>query len=161
MAVLTNKLVQSAASALFLLGLLGVTGTLISHRALAAESWFLLEFADSKPPCLDVPEGSRCSGTVPRSTKFEMRDGERIEMPTGTPVPPVWAAFEQMWVYAPAVAGQYGRRTIELVRTPVGARLAISDGEYHYLQSVQLSRWVALDTENQAKLWVRVTPYSP
>jgi hypothetical protein len=43
----------------------------------------------------------------------------------------------------------------------MGARLVINDGEYQYLQSLPLSRWIALESPNQPKLWVRVTPYSP
>jgi hypothetical protein len=92
---------------------------------------------------------------------FEMRDGERLEMPKGSALTPAWAAFEQMWVYAPAVAGQYGQRTIELAATPMGVRLIIDHGEHQYLQSVPLSRWTVLETRNQPKLWVKVTPYSP
>ena len=150
-----------APRAAFVIGLLGTIGVLLSAVAIAEEQWFLLEFADSKPPCMDVPEGGRCIGTEPRTTGFEMRDGERIEMPTKTPLPPAWAALDRMWVYAPAVAAAHGRRAIELAATPMGARLAIEDGEYQYLQSVPLSRWTVLETRNQPKLWVRVTPYSP
>ncbi len=149
---------RRAACSLFLIGLLGTAGMSGSGQAIAADTWFLLEFADSKPPCLDVPEGGRCIGTAPRTTTFEMRDGERIEMPTSGTPPPAWAAFEQMWVYAPAVAGQYGSRTIDLTATPMGARLIITDGEYQYLQSIPLARWVALDARNQPDLWVRVSP---
>ncbi len=147
----------STTAAVLLLGLLSAAGTL---RAESAESWYLLEFADSKPPCLDVPAESRCIGTTPRTTTFEMRDGERIEMPTTSQLPPAWAAFEHMWIYAPAVAGSYGRRAIELTATPLGARLMIEDGEYQYLQSLPVSQWVALEAKNQPKLWVRVTPAS-
>ena len=155
-----QSLLQTAACATIVIGVLSVWGMLTQH-AIADERWFLLEFADSKPACTDVPEGSRCIGTTPKTTLFEMLDGERIEMPTATPLPPAWAAFDQMWVYAPAVAGTYGQRAIELKATPMGVRLTIYDGEYDYLQSIPLSRWTALEARNQPKLWVRVTPYSP
>ena len=157
---LAQLLLRGAACTLLTLGLLGAAGVLLSPQAAASDSWFLLEFANSKPPCLDVPENSRCIGTAPKTTVFEMRDGERIEMPSTSTLPPAWAAFDQMWVYAPAVAGAYGRRTIELTATPMGARLIIQDGEYEYLQSIPLSRWIALEARNQPKLWVRVTPAS-
>jgi hypothetical protein len=157
---LAQLLLRGVACTLLSLGLLGAAGVLISQQAAAAEPWFLLEFADSRPPCVDAPANSRCIGTVPKTTVFEMRDGERIEMPSTSTLPPAWAAFDQMWVYAPAVAGAYGRRTIELTATPMGARLIIQDGEYEYLQSIPLSRWIALEARNQPKLWVRVTPAS-
>ena len=153
--------IQRTACTLFVIGLLGFMNALLSEKAVADEHWFLLEFADSKPPCLDITEGSRCIGTAPKTSVFEMRDGERLEMPTGTPVPPAWVALDRLWVYAPAVTAAYGRRAIELAATPMGARLVIEDGEYHYLQSIPLSRWTALETRNQPKLWVRVSPYSP
>ncbi len=155
------KFVRGAACLMFALGLLGSIGALITQQAAAAESWFLLEFADSKPPCLEIPEGSRCIGTQPRATVFEMRDGERIEMPAEAPLPPAWAAWEQLWVYTPAIAGSRDSRAIELAATPMGARLLIVDGEYQYLQSVPLARWTALERRNQPKLWVRVSTYSP
>ena len=158
---LARTLMQGAACLLLLLGLLGSAAVLISRTAVAAERWFLLEFADGKPPCTDVREGSRCIGTAPKTTVFEMRDGERIEMPDRAELPPAWAVLEQMWVYAPAVTGQHGRRSIELTATPMGARLLISDGDQHYLQSIPLTRWMALEAPNQPKLWVRVSPYSP
>ena len=153
-----SRLVSQAGvcCALALLLSIGLVGT-----SSASERWFLLEFADARPPCTDVPEGARCIGTKPRTTVFEMLDGERLEMPTSTPLPPAWAAFAELWVYAPAVSGHYGRRSVELAATPLGARLIIQEGDRHYLQSVPLSRWVALETENQPKLWVRVTPHSP
>ena len=157
---LAQMFLRGFASTLLGLGLLGVAGVLITHEAAAAESWFLLEFADSKPPCLNAEEDSRCIGTRPKTTVFEMRDGERIEMPSGTELPPAWAAFAEIWVYAPAVAAAYERRSIELTKTPMGARLVIQDGEYEYLQSIPLSRWTALEARNQPKLWVRVTPAS-
>ena len=161
MTALLNKSIRILACVLFALGLLGTVGALLGQKALAAERWFLLEFAGSKPACTDVPEGSRCIGTSPKKSVFEIRDGERIDMPTGRPLPPAWVALNQMWFYAPAVSTAHGRREIEIVATPTGARLMINDGEHHYLQSVPLSRWTALETRNQPKLWVRVSPYSP
>ena len=154
-----QMLLRSAACTLLALGLLGAAGVLTAHEA-AADSWYLLEFADSKPPCMNAPADSRCIGTVPKTTVFEMRDGERIEMPSRSALPPAWAAFAEMWVYAPAVASAYDRRAIELTATPMGARLIIQDGEHEYLQSIPLSRWVALEARNQPELWVRVTPAS-
>lgn len=145
--------VYCAFALLFTIGFVGTS--------VASERWFRLEFADSRPPCLDVPEGARCIGTRPKTSVFEMRNGERLEMPTCTPLPPAWAAFESLWVYAPAAAGSYARRAIELAETPLGARLLIYEGDRHYLQSVPLARWVALETKNQPKLWVRVSAYSP
>ncbi len=127
----------------------------------SAPAWFMLEFAESKPPCADVPPGARCVGTRPRIRTFEMRDGERIEAAGGTDLPPAWAALDQMWVWVPAAAGGYQRRVIELAATPSGARLLIEDGDRQYLQSVPLDRWTALDGEGQPELWVRVTPYRP
>lgn len=134
---------------------------LCAPSAAADGRWFLLELADSKPTCTDVPEDSRCIGTTPATTLFEMLDGERIEMPTAAPLPPAWAALDRIWFFTPAVAGSYGRRAIELKATPMGVRLAIYDGEHGYLQSIPLSRWVALEARNQPKLWVKVTPHSP
>ena len=144
--------------------LLALSSSFVSAATDEEQRWFLLEFADAKPPCMDVAEGARCIGTRPRTTVFEMLDGERLDMPTSTPLPPAWAAFDDMWVYAPAVSGSYGnfgRRSIELAATPLGARLIINEGDRHYLQSVPLSRWVVLESKNQPKLWVRVTPQSP
>jgi hypothetical protein len=83
-----------------------------------------------------------------------------MEMPSDTALPPVWAAFAELWVYAPVVSAAQDRRTIELTATPMGARLVIQDGEYEYMQSIPLSRWTALEARNQPKLWVRVTPAS-
>ena len=151
---------QHFAWAMLVIGLLGITDGLFSQKAFADEGWFLLEFADSKPPCLAVTENGRCIGTRPKTAVFEMRDGERMEMPSGTALPPVWAAFAELWVYAPAISAADDRRTIELTATPMGARLVIQDGEYEYLQSIPLSRWTALEARNQPKLWVRVTPAS-
>ena len=158
---LAQRLLRTAACAMFVLGVLSTAGIMLTQNAVADERWFLLEFADSKPACTDVPEGSRCIGTRPKTTRFEILDGERIVMPTATPLPPAWAAFDQLWVYAPAATGTYVRRAIELMATPTGVRLTIYDGEYDYLQSIPLSRWTALEARNQPKLWVRVTPYSP
>lgn len=161
MTALLSKSVRTLVCTMFVLGLLCAAGGLLGQRAAAAERWFLLELRDSKPTCTDIPEGSHCIGTSAQTSVFEMRDGERIEMPTGTPLPPAWAVLNRIWVYAPAVAAGHGKRAIELAATPMGARLVISDGAYDYLQSVPLSRWTALETANQPKLWIRVSPYSP
>lgn len=124
-----------------------------------AYAWYQLEFADSRPPCVEVSPEQRCVGTQPRIARFEMRDGERIEMLSGSNVPPVWAAFGGVWVYATAAAGDYQNTAIELNATPTGVRLIISDRGRHYLQSVPLSRWVALESDVDPTLWVRVTPH--
>jgi hypothetical protein len=126
--------------------------------ALAEAPWYLLEFADSKPPCVDTVADSRCVGTSPKVSRFEMRAGERIEIPEGQPLPPAWAEWNRLWIYAPAVTDQNLLRSIELAATPLGARLIVVDGDRRYLQSVELNRWQALRADNQPKLWVRVSP---
>jgi len=125
-----------------------------------SDVWYRLEFAGSKPPCADrePTDTSRCYGTKPETSLFEMRDGERIEMPGGNQLPEAWMMLNRIWTYAPAVAGEYLGRSIELTGTPMGARLIIEDGDRQYLQSVELNRWIRLGTGNQMKLWVRVTP---
>ena len=138
--------------ALFLLAAL--LGAGLTH---AAEDWYLLEFAKSRPPCADVPEGTRCLGTRPKMAVFEIRDGERIEMPHTGEIPPAWARFNQMWVYASTATAATDNRFIELVATPAGVRLLIEDRGRQYLQSVPLGKWVALDNDADPKLWVRVT----
>ncbi|MGE0624002.1 MAG: hypothetical protein AB7I04_06200 [Pseudomonadales bacterium] len=124
-----------------------------------SSDWFLLEFADSRPPCADVAADQRCVGTQPRIAHFEMRDGERIEMQSGSDAPPVWTAFGGVWVYATQTVQDYQNTAIELTATPTGARLIISDRGRHYLQSVPLERWVALESDVDPTLWVRVTPH--
>lgn len=128
-----------------------------ASSGLAEDTWFLLEFAGSKPPCANVAPQERCVGTMPRVSRFEIRDGERIEMPGSGQVPPAWAEFNRMWVYAPAVAGSSLQRSVELAATPLGARLIIQDEDRQYLQSVELNQWVALEHGSQPKLWVRVS----
>ena len=123
----------------------------------AAEGWYLLEIAKSQPPCADVPEETRCLGTRPKMAVFEIRDGERIEMPHSGEIPPAWARLNQMWVYASAATATTGNRFIELVATPAGVRLLIEDRGRQYLQSVSLGKWEALDNDADPKLWVRVT----
>ena len=157
----TNRRLLATVGRGLTLCLLAFCSSFVSAGTEAERRWFLLEFADARPPCMDVAEGTRCIGTRPRTTVFEMLDGERLDMPTSTPLPPAWAAFDDMWVYGPAIGAHYGRRSIELAETPMGARLIINEGDRHYLQSVPLSRWVALESKNQPKLWVRVTPHSP
>jgi hypothetical protein len=140
----------------------GLTVLLTASASAASaqtSDWYLLEFADSRPPCSEVADGEHCVGTQPRIMHFEMRDGERIEMLSGSDAPPVWAAFDGVWVYASAAAGDYQNTAIELDATPTGARLIISDRGRHYLQSVPLNRWVALESEVDPTLWVRVTPH--
>lgn len=124
-------------------------------------AWYLLEFADSRPPCMDKPAESRCIGTRPRTTLFEIRDGERIEMPVGTALPPVWVEFNRLWTYAPGTAIGPTMRSIQLDATPLGARLIILDQNRQYLQSVPVGSWAVLEHGNQSKLWVRVSISQP
>lgn len=141
--------------ALVLLIALLVSRLVFAHEA--GKDWYLVEFADSRPPCIQASTEARCLGTRPTIARFEIRDGERIEMPDTGEIPPAWARFDQMWVYAPAAIAGSGNRFIELVATPSGARLSINDRGRQYLQSVPLGEWVALESDPHPKLWVRVT----
>lgn len=123
--------------------------------------WYRLEIADARPPCMDAPAGSRCTGTQPRISLFEMHDGERIDMPSSQPLPPAWIELNRMWIYAPAVTDRSRERSIQLTATPMGARLLLVDGERQYLQSIELSRWTTMETAQGARLWVRVSPSHP
>ena len=139
----------------------GLMGFALAAGQIAANeppAWYLLEIADERPPCIDTPADARCVGTRPRMSIFELRDGERIDMPATYPLPPAWVTLNRMWVYAPAVADEAHQRSIQLDATPMGARVIVRDGERHYLQSVALSRWTALEAPQRATLWVRVTP---
>ena len=138
----------------FALLLVLVAGTAVAE----VSGWYLLEFADS-PPCVEVVDGLPCTGTEPRIAHFEMRDGERIEMQSGSDAPPAWTAFGGVWVYATTTIRDYQNTAIELNATRAGARLIISDRGRHYLQSVPLNRWVALENHVEPALWVRVTPH--
>ncbi len=125
--------------------------------------WYLLEITGTTPPCQNVAPGTRCVGTQPRTARFEMRDGERIEFNGGTAVPPAWTTFNEFLVYAPAAAGSTLRRSIELAATPLGARVIIEDGTRQYLKSVRLNRWEKLESNalggpDDERLWVRVIP---
>lgn len=155
-----EALVRRLTLAVCLLSSLAVTGV-ASASAEPAGTWFLLEIAGSRPACMDVQPAARCIGTNPRVSRFEIRDGERLEMPHSAPIPPAWAELNRLWVYAPAATGGVLNRTIELAATPMGARLIIRDQDRQYLQSVPLDQWVALGDGQAPPLWVRVTVSLP
>ncbi len=118
-------------------------------------AWFRLEFADRAPVCADAT-ASRCTDPHARLIRFEVRDGERIEMLSGSGSPPAWTAFDAVWVYAPTAVDE-AAATIELTAMVGGARLRISDQGRHHEQTLPIRRWVALGGDTG--LWVRVTPH--
>lgn len=140
----------------------GIAGAFFVRAAdTTVPAWYLLEFSSNRPACENVAEGARCISTTQRTTLFEIRDGERIEMPVGSSLPPVWVEFNNMWGYAPGmtsgVNGNGFGRSIQLDTTPMGVRLMIEDENRQYLQSVPVGDWVELEQGNRAKLWVRVS----
>lgn len=124
----------------------------------AGDEWLLLEITRRTPTCENVEPGDRCWGTQPEVASFEMRAGETLTLPTGDVVPPAWVRLRHLWVYASDSVNASSNFTITLDRTPLGARLQISDGTNSYLQSLPLNQWVELtDQSSNRPLWTRVS----
>ncbi len=115
--------------------------------------WYLVEFAASKPPC-ESAEDTRCRGTRPEVTAFEIRDGEEILLPDSGGVPASWLRLRRLWVHAPSVADSDFYLTLD--RTPIGARIQLRDGATTLLDSLPLGQWQRLEASNGRQLWGRV-----
>lgn len=141
----------------FLLAITYAGAGIAATGANAMDDWYLLEIADGRPTCFEVDESEgRCFGTSPDIVQFEMRSGERLDVPQGPDVPPGWVRFNRMWVPTAAVTDGLRRRSIELERTPIGARVVINDQGRSYVRSLPLNEWVEMTSELNPKLWVRV-----
>ena len=131
-----------------------LTGAGFAH---AMDDWYLLEVADAKPACIDVEDArTRCMGTESDVARFEMRSGEKLDLPQGADVPAAWVRFNRMWVHSGSATAAL-RRSIALERTPMGARLIIDDPGRSYVQSIPLNEWVEMRGNLNPKLWVRVS----
>lgn len=125
--------------------------------ASSADDWLLVEFSKTPPTCDQVDANDRCWGTQSEIASFEMRAGETLTLPSSGVLPPAWVRLRHLWVYAPDAAGE-GAFTITLDRTPLGARLAVADGDHSYLQSLALNQWVKLEDRGRSQqLWTRVS----
>jgi len=124
--------------------------------AASADDWLLVEFSKSPPACEQVDANDRCWGTQAEIASFEMRAGETLTLPASGVLPPAWVRLRRLWVDASASIGD-STFTITLDRTPLGARLQVSDGDHSYLQSMALNQWVQLtDRGRNQTLWTRV-----
>lgn len=118
------------------------------------ERWYLLELSAAKPPCEDAGN-ARCYGTQPEITEFEIRSGERLEIPERGSLPPSWVRMRDLWVYAPAVDDN--GFVLALDRTPSGVRIILRDAGVSFVQSLGLDRWTRLDGNDGRTLWARAT----
>ncbi len=126
-----------------------------------ADDWLLVEFSKTPPACEQVDTNDRCWGTQSDIASFEMRAGETLILPASEVLPPAWVRLRHLWVYAPDATGD-DALTITLDRTPLGARLQVSDGNNSYLQSVALNQWVQLEDRGRSQtLWTRVSGSDP
>jgi len=124
----------------------------------AGDEWLLLEITRRTPACQDLDPGDRCWGTEPQVASFEMRAGETLTLPTGEVVPPAWVRLRHLWVHTSDAVNASSTFTITVDRTPIGARVQISDGTNSYLQSLPLNQWTELtDQTSKQTLWTRVS----
>ena len=83
------------------LGILTLAAPAVAkEQSAATEDWYLVEFAANRPVCGNTsePSNANCWETDSRFSRFEMRDGETLTMPTSTTTLPAWVALRQIWV---------------------------------------------------------------